>query len=155
QHQPGRPTWEMEMHNVYRVSASGDVDPASVDLTISLGERSAGRTFARAPTGEDLSFLQLFGLDEESPLDRVDPAHVYRPAQDLFVDQPPVQGTFIVFPTLRPFREPPPLPSLRLSAGETAEILGADANTRIYDASDPFERDNGGVFRLTIPYRVR
>ena len=154
QHQPGRPTWELEMHNVYRVSGSGDVAPGSVDLTISLGERGAGRTFARAPTGADLSFLQLFGLDEESPLDRVDPAHVYRPAEDLFQDQPPVAGTFIVFPTLRPFREPPPLPSLRLSAAETAEILGADANERIYDAADPFERDNGGVFRLTIPYQV-
>ncbi|MSR35168.1 MAG: hypothetical protein EXR95_00800, partial [Gemmatimonadetes bacterium] len=30
-----------------------------------------------------------------------------------------------------------------------------DANQRIYDAADPFERDNGGRFRLTIPYRVR
>ena len=38
-HQPGRPTWEMEFHNVYRVSGSGDVDPGSVDLTISLGEK--------------------------------------------------------------------------------------------------------------------
>ena len=165
-HQPGRPTWDMEMHNVYRVSGSGDVDPASVDLTISLGEPSAGRTFARVPTGEDLSFLRLFGLDEESPLDRVDPGRIYRPSGDLgvfqrpsgdlgvFQDQPPVQGTFIVFPTLKPFRNPPPIPSLRLSAAETGEILGLDANGRIYDAPDPFERDNGGLFRLTIPYLV-
>jgi hypothetical protein len=156
-HQPGRPTWELEMHNVYRVSGSSDVDPASVDLTISLGEPSSGRIFKHAPTGDDLSFLRLFGLDEESPLDRVDGARVYRPAgeAELFQDQPPVQGTFIVFPTLHPFREPPPLPSLRLSAAETQAILGPDANQRIYDAADPFERDNGGLFRLTIPYRVR
>ena len=156
-HQPGRPTWEMEFHNVYRVSGSGDVDPSSVDLTISLGEKSAGRTFKRAPTGEDLSFLRLFGLDEESPLDRIDAARVYRPAgePDPFQNQPPVQGTFLVFPTLNPFRDPPPLPSLRLSAAETGQILGPDANGRIYDARDPFERDNGGLFRLTIPYRVR
>ena len=156
-HQPGRPTWEMEFHNVYRVSGSGDVDPSSVDLTISLGEKSAGRTSKQAPTGEDLSFLRLFGLDEESPLDRIDAARVYRPAGELdpFQDQPPVQGTFIVFPTLTPFRDPPPLRSVRLSAGETGQILGADANGRIYDASDPFERDNGGLFRLTIPYRMR
>ena len=154
-HQPGRPTWELEMHNIYRVSGSADVEPGTVDLTISLGERSAGRTFARALGGGDISFLRLFGLDEESPLDRIDPAHVYRPARDLFDEQPPVTGTFIVFPTLRPFREPPPLPSLRLSDAETAQILGADANGRIYEAPDPFERDNRGVFRLNIPYRVR
>ena len=156
-HQPGRPTWEMEFHNVYRVSGSGDVDPGSVDLTISLGEKSAGRTFKQAPTGEDLSFLRLFGLDEESPLDRIDAARVYRPAGELdpFQDQPPVQGTFIIFPTLQPFRDPPPLPSLRLSSAETGQILGPDTNGLIYDARDPFERDNGGLFRLTIPYRVR
>ena len=154
-HQPGRPTWEMEMHNVYRVSGSGDVDPGSVDFTISLGEKSAGRTFKRAPGGQDLSLLRLFGLDEESPVDLIDPARVYRPAQDLFQDQPPVQGTFIVFPTLHPFRDPPPLASLRLSAAETKQILGPDANARIYDASDPFERDNGSLFQLTIPYQVR
>ena len=154
-HQPGRPTWELEMHNVYRVSGSGDVDPGSVDLTISLGERSAGRTFKRGPGGEDISLLRLFGLDEEAPLDLIDPAFVYRPARDLFQDQPPVAGTFIVFPTLHPFRDPPPLPSLRLSDAETKEILGPDANGRIYAAADPFERDNGGLFRLTIPYRVR
>ena len=155
QHQPGRPTWELEMHNVYRVSGSADVEPGSVELTISLGERGAGRTFARTPSGQDLSFLRLFGLDEESPVDLIDRAHVYRPSQDFFQDQLPVAGTFIVFPTLQPFDEPPPLPSLRLSAAETAGILGVDANRRIYDAADPFERDNGGVFRLTIPYRVR
>ena len=154
-HQPSRPTWQLEMHNVYRVSGSADVEPGSVELTISLGERSAGQTFARAPSGEDLSFLRLLGLDEESPLDLIDPAQVYRPSQDFFQDQLPVTGTFVVFPTLHPFRDPPPLPSLRLSAAETAGILGADANARIYDAADPFERDNRGVFRLTITYRVR
>ncbi|MCK5650049.1 MAG: hypothetical protein KAJ42_01670, partial [Gemmatimonadetes bacterium] len=29
------------------------------------------------------------------------------------------------------------------------------ANARIYEAADPFERDNGGLFRLTLPYRIR
>lgn len=50
-HQPGLPTWELEMHQVYRVSGSPDVEPGSVDLTISLGELSAGRTFKRRPSG--------------------------------------------------------------------------------------------------------
>ncbi len=156
-HQPGRPTWKQEMHDVYRVSGSSDVEPGSVDLTISLGERSAGRTFARGPRGEDVTYLRLFGLDEESPLDEIDPSHVYQPGRDdaSGFGQPAVQGTFVVFPTLEPFKTPPPLPSLGLSAEDTKRILGTEANTRIYDAADPFERENGGLFRLTLPYRVR
>jgi len=154
-HQPGRPTWNQEMHQIYRVSGSRDVEPASVQLTVSLGELSAGRTFKRAPTGDDLTFLRLFGLDEESPLDALDPAFVYAPATDFFEDQPPVQGTFVVFPTLRPFAEPPPLPSLGLTADATRDILGGDANRRIYEEEDPFERDNAGLFRLTLAYRIR
>lgn len=154
-HQPGRPTWDMEMHQVYRVSGSRDVEPGSVSLSISLGELSAGRTFKRAPSGEDLTFLRLLGLDEESPLDEVDPAFVYAPGAELFEDQPTVHGTFVFFPTLRPFAEPPPLPSLGLSAEEAARILGEDANRRIYEEGDPFERDNAGLFRLTLSYRIR
>ncbi|MBW3534002.1 MAG: hypothetical protein KY453_02095 [Gemmatimonadetes bacterium] len=158
-HQPGRPTWTMEMHNVYRVSGSSDVEPASVDVTVSLGERSAGRTFARGPTGEDITYLRLFGLDEDAPADEVDRAHVFQPGGDELtmpgLGPPAVQGTFIVFPTLEPFLAPPPLPSLALSAEDTRRILGGDGNRRIYESGDPFERENGGLFRLTIPYRVR
>lgn len=154
-HQPGRPTWEREMHNIYRVSGSSDVQTNSVELTISLGELSAGQTFKRGIGGEDITFLRLLGLDEESPRDELDRAAVYKPADDSFEDQPPVSGTFIVFPTLRPFQEPPPVPSLGLSADQTAEILGGDANPTIYEADDPFERDNGGLYRLTIPFRVQ
>ena len=73
-HQPGRPTWDREMHQVYRVSGSSDVEPGSVELTVSLGERSAGRTFKRRPSGEDITLLRLFGLDEEAPVDVIDPA---------------------------------------------------------------------------------
>ena len=166
-HQPGEPTWDYEMHQVYRVSGSRDVEPGSVDLTVSLGERSAGRTFKRAPNGDDVTFLRLFGLDEESPTDVLDPAAVYKPGEGDFGDpggggsagifgaQQGVQGTFIVFPTLHPFAEPPPLPSLGLTAEETAHILGDDANHRIYAEVDPFERDNAGLFRLTMSYRIR
>ncbi|MEJ2202899.1 MAG: hypothetical protein P8170_02185 [Gemmatimonadota bacterium] len=154
-HQPGRPTWDLEMHQVYRVSGSRDVDPGSVELTVSLGELSAGRTFKRSPAGDDVTFLRLFGLDEESPLDVLDPSAVYSPENEVFGDQPPVQGTFVVFPTLRPFAAPPPLPSLGLSETETAQILGDDGNPRIYVEEDPFERDNAGLFRLTLSYRIR
>jgi cell surface protein SprA len=124
-HQPGSPTWEQEMHQVYRVSGSRDVERASVAVTISLGEPSAGRTFKRAPSGEEFTFLRLFGLDQEAPQDAVDPAFIYEPARDLFqvepltpeafvIDQPVVQGTFVVFPTLRPFAAPPPRPAIGL-----------------------------------------
>ena len=154
QHQPARPTWGTEMHQVYRVSSSGDVDPGSVELTVSLGEESAGRTFARRPNGEDLTYLRLFGLDEESPVDRLDQSQIYRPALDSFEDQPPVSGTFIVFPTLEPFADPPPLRSLAIDSAEVRGILGANRNERIYRDTDPFERDNGGVFRLNLSYEV-
>ena len=158
-HRPGAPTWELEMHQVYRISSSDDVEANSVALTLSLGELSAGRTFKRRPTGEEITLLKLMGLDEESPVDELDPSFLLRPAQDFFQDsfqeRPPVTGTFIVFPTLRPFAEPPPLSSLGLTGVETKEILGADANSKIYEAVDPVERDNAGLYRLTIPFRIR
>lgn len=154
-HQPGRSTWELEMHQIYRVSASSDVDPNSLDVTISLGEPSAGRTFKRAANGNDVTFLQLMGLDTESPLDRIDQSHVYRPGDELFQDTPVVSGTFIVFPTLRPFLEPPATPSLGLTEADAKALLGNDANDRIYESEDPFERLNGGLFRITVPYEVR
>ena len=155
QHQPGRPTWRTEMRQVYRVSSSGEVDPATVELTISLGEESAGRTFARRPNGEDVTYLRLFGLDEESPKDRLDESQIYRPALDSFEDQPPVSGTFVVFPTLEPFANPAPLRSLEIDSAEVRRILGANRNERIYRAPDPFEREYGGVFRLNMSYESR
>ncbi len=154
QHRPGRPTWATEMHQVYRVSLLGDVDPASVELAVSLGEESLGRTFARRDNGDDVTYLRLFGLDEESPRDRLDESHIYRPALDSFEDQPPVSGTFIVFPTLEPFADPPPLRSVALDSAEVGRLLGENRNRRIYRAEDPYEREYGGVFRLNLTYEV-
>ncbi len=154
-HQPGRPTWRMEMHQVYRVSSSNDVAPGSVDLVISLGEESAGRTFARRPNGDDVTYLRLLGMDEDAPADRLDESQMYRPALDSFDDLPPVQGTYVVFPSLEPFSDPAPVASLSLGADEARAMLGANRNTRIYRAADPFERRNGGIFRLSFAYEVR
>jgi len=154
-HQPGSPTWNLEMHQIYRVSSSDYVEAGSVSLSLSLGELSAGRTFKRREDGREVTLLKLLGLDEEAPVDQVDPAFIYRPAQDFFQEQPPLSGTFIVFPTLRPFAAPPPVPSLALSAEETREILGSDANPVIYESVDPVERENAGLYRLTIPFRIR
>lgn len=155
QHRPGRPTWRTEMHQVYRVSSAGEVDPASIELSISLGEESAGRTFARRPNGETVTYLRLFGLDEESPRDLLDASHVYRPALESFEDQPPLPGSFIVFPTLEPFAKPAPLGSLEIDSLEVQRILGENRNDRIYRADDPYEREYGGVFRLNISYEAR
>ena len=154
QHRPGRPTWATEMHQVYRVSLFGDVEPASVELSVSLGEESLGRTFVRRDNGDDVTYLRLFGLDEESPRDRLDESHIYRPALDSFEDQPRVSGTFIVFPTLEPFANPPPLRSVVLDSTEVRRLLGENRNERIYRATDPFEREYGGVFRLNLTYEV-
>ncbi|MCY3809352.1 MAG: hypothetical protein OXG58_08025 [Gemmatimonadetes bacterium] len=154
-HRPGLPTWRTEMHQVYRVSSAGEVDPASIELSISLGEESAGRTFARRPNGETVTYLRLFGLDEESPRDLLDASHVYRPALESFEDQPPLPGSFIVFPTLEPFAMPAPLGSLEIDSLEVQRLLGENRNHRIYRADDPYEREYGGVFRLNISYEAR
>lgn len=155
QHQPGRPTWSTEMHQIYRVTSSNDVDPGSVELVVSLGEESGGRTFARRPNGDDLTWLRFFGLDEETPRDRLDESHVYRPALESFEDLPPVPGAFVIFPTLAPFSRPPPLRGLSLGPEEARRMLGANRNDAIYQDPDPFERENGGVFRLNLSYEVR
>lgn len=154
-HQPGRPTWRTEMHQVYRVSSSSDVAPGSLDLVISAGSQSAGRTFARRPNGDDVTYLRLLGMDEDAPADRLDESQVYRPARDSFDDLPPVRGTYVVFPSLEPFADPGPVASLSMGADEARAMLGANRNTRIYGALDPFERRNGGVFRLSFAYEVR
>ena len=154
-HRPGLPTWDQEMHQVYRVSSSPDVEPSSVGLSISLGELSAGRTFTRDFAGRDVSFMRLFGLDEESPVDVLDPGGLHRWTGEFLEEQPVVPGVFIFFPTLRPFQSPPPVPVLGLTAGETAQILGSDGNPTIYEAEDPFLRESGGLYRLTIPFELR
>ena len=154
-HRPGLPTWDQEMHHVYRVSSSPDVEPSSVGLSISLGELSAGRTFARDLAGRDVTFLRLFGLDEESPVDVLDPGGLYQWTAEFIQEQPVVPGVFIFFPTLRPFQTPPPVPVLGLTAEDTKQILGSDGNPTIYEAEDPFLRESGGLYRLTIPFELR
>ncbi|NNM33477.1 MAG: hypothetical protein HKO53_10450, partial [Gemmatimonadetes bacterium] len=143
------------MHQVYRVSGSNDVDPESVEVQVSLGELTAGRTFARTPDGGSVTYLRLFGLDEASPADEIDDAQLYRPAEQSGLEQPAVSGAFLVFPTLRPFAAPPPVPAAGLSEAEAAAVLGADSNTVIYEDPDPLERTGGGLYRLTLDYTVR
>ncbi|MGH7444564.1 MAG: cell surface protein SprA, partial [Longimicrobiales bacterium] len=158
EHQPGRPTWRYEMHNIYRMDSSSGVDLSSIDLSISLGELSGGRTFVTVD-GRQITYLELFGLDEDSPVDRIDQAQVYQPAREtgggIGAGQSVVfAGTYIVFPTYEPFFQPPAVPGENLSAAQAAAALGADANGTIYNDVDPVQRESGGRFRLTFDYRV-
>jgi hypothetical protein len=157
-HQPGQPTWDYEMHNVYRVHASNSVDLSTVQLTISLGEQTAGRTFANTPTGA-VPYLQLFGLDEDAPAEALDVAQVFQPTRP---DAPgsgssagvaAVTGTYVIFPTLRPFFRPPA--TARLSAQDALAALGADVNEAIYENPDPVIRDGAARYRVNLSYRVK
>lgn len=156
-HQPGQPTWKYEMHQVYRLDSSSGVELGSVQLTVSLGELSGGITY-RDHAGQQVPFLKLFGMDEDAPVDQIDAAQIYQPGRDPFggiTQEGQIGGTYIVFPTLRPFAEPPPVPSLGLSADDTRAILAADSNAVIYEDQDPLSREGGGRFRLNLKYRVR
>ena len=151
-HQPGQPTWPFEMHSVYRVRGT-EVDVETLELDISLGGISAGRTFTEA-NGEQTSFIQLFGLDEQAPLERLDRSLVWQPggADPVSASREGITGTFVFFPTLEPFRAPPP--SRDLTAAEAAAALGGDGNAEIYTEPDPVTRQGSGRFRLNFRFRT-
>ena len=154
-HQPGQATWPLEMHQVYRLDGSAEVETSTLELAISLGHLAAGATF-KEHAGRRIPLLRLFGLDDDAPADRIDAAHVFRPGSDLdgFGGEA-VRGTFVIFPTLEPFGAPPPVPTEGLSAAETGAVLGNDANPGIYDEPDPVTRKGGARFRLNFRYRSR
>ncbi len=154
-HQPGQPTWDWEMHQVYRLDSSAGVEASTLELVISLGHEAGGATFEEYPGGR-LPLLRLFGLDDDAPVDRIDVAHVFRPGAELeAVGAAALRGTFIVFPTLEPFARPPPVPSEGLSAVEAAAILGSNANPAIYDEIDPVIREGSSRYRLNFDYQVQ
>lgn len=148
-HQPNFTTWDYELHNVYRVHSSSTVDPNTIALQISLGQLSAGRTFVNSASGQ-LPYLRLFGLDEDAPVNALDVAQVYQPPATS-----KISGTFVILPTLRPFFEPAPVPSARLTAADAKQLLGNDANGAIYNDLDPIQRDGAARFRLNFQYRVK
>ncbi|MBR9991361.1 MAG: hypothetical protein KFH98_16475 [Gemmatimonadetes bacterium] len=165
-HQPGAGTWPMEMHQVYRLDSSSQVDLGEIDLTISLGAEAGGQTF-RDVLGRRISLLRFFGLDEESPADRIDGAQVFQPARDGFGSGSgtgsgsapgaiaSIGGTYIVFPTLRPFAQPAPVESEQFSAADLLLELGTDANEAIYEEVDPVNRAASSRFQLNFKYRVK
>ena len=153
-HRPGAATWPLEMRHVYPISSTGDLDPASIRLVISRGDPSAGDLSRPHPVnGTPLPYLRLLGLDEASPAEQLDPARAYHPAREQ-VDAV-LRGAYLIFPTLRPFAEPPPLPGSRLTAAQAAEALGTAANPDLYTAVDDRDRRAAARFRLGFGYRVR
>lgn len=153
-HQPGRPTWEQEMRQVYRLSASDEVELDGLDLRISLGEESGGQTFFATPEGRSISLLRLFGLDRDTPFERVDARALFQPGGEDGLEAG-IRGTFLIFPTLRPFMEPPPPATGRGDGDALLALLGRAANRRIYEAPDPLDRDASGLFRMNLTLRTR
>ena len=64
-HQPGQATWPMEMHQVYRLDSSAEVEVATLELAISLGHLAAGATFKEHAGGQ-------VGGQDPAEVDRVD-----------------------------------------------------------------------------------
>ncbi len=158
-HRPGDVTWEREMHNIYRVSGGAGVDLGTVDLVLSQGDAALDQTFRLAPSGAPLNFLKIFGLDDEPSDERIDRAHLYQPATEAAISDPSgPTGTFIVFPTLRPFFEPPPLQGLLSDPalnGEPFPLDPGDKNPTIYEDPLDVRRQATNLYRLTLTYLTR
>jgi len=147
-HRPGGITWEREMHQVYRVSSSEDVESGSINLTISQGPIESG-PIVRESGGEDFAFLEIFGLDDTPNDDRLDAARIWRPATSGGLGV--VTGSYLVFPTLQPFLEPPSIASL----GTPFPLADADKNSDIYEEPVDLIRQTSFRYRLNFDYRAR
>jgi hypothetical protein len=151
-HRPGGATWPLEMRHVYPLSASDDVDAASVRAVISRGEPGGGDLSRPHPAGgAPVSYLRLFGLDDAAPADRVDEARLFHPAREGLGGV--LHGSYVVFGTLRPFAAPPP--GARLDAEQAARALGEAANPAVYEAAEERERLAAARFRLGFTYRTQ
>jgi len=155
-HRPATATWDREMHHVYRVSASPGVVRSSIELTISQGDPEVGNTFRSTPTGEQLEFLKIFGLDDDPTDSELDAGKVYEVNASRADGTAGPTGTFIVFPTLEPFREPPPLQNVQSAvAGQPFPLDPGDRNSAIYSESNDQIRRGSSLYLLTIRYRQR
>ena len=66
------------------------------------------------------------------------PRRVWRQQYTAALDGRASAGTYVIFPTLRPFQQPAPVPSVRLwTQTAVTQALGNDANATIYDDPDP------------------
>ncbi len=154
-HRPQTATWDREMHHVYRVSASPGVAEASVELIISQGDPEVGNTFRDAPNGTQLEFLKIFGLDDDPTDNRIDVSQIYEATPvGVAVTSGPT-GTYIVPPTLEPFKVPPPLRGVTGLSGQPFPLVAGDRNEAIYDEPNDQVRRGSNLYLLTIRYRQR
>ncbi|MEE9133100.1 MAG: hypothetical protein V3U13_06025 [Gemmatimonadota bacterium] len=150
---PGAATWTREMHQVYRVSASPGVVEQSVELIISQGDPAIGNTFLTAD-GDQLEFIKIFGLDDEPTDNVLDRVKIYETSGGSEAAPGP-SGTYIVFPTLEPFKLPPPLKDVPGLSGEPFPLPPGDQNKAIYDEPNDQVRRGANLYLLTITYRQR
>ncbi|MGD8869493.1 MAG: hypothetical protein PVI01_17880, partial [Gemmatimonadales bacterium] len=151
---PGTATWSREMHHIYRVSASPGVVESSVELIISQGDPEVGNTFRAAPDGTQLEFLKIFGLDDDPTDNRLDISQIYE-ASGGTEAAPGPSGAYIVFPTLEPFKQPPPLRDVPGLSGEPFPLDPGDRNATIYDEPNDGIRGGSNLYLLTLSYRQR
>ncbi len=151
---PGTATWAREMHQIYRVSASPGVIESTVELIISQGDPEVGNTFRASVDGSQLEFIKIFGLDDDPTDNRIDLSQIYQLTTGTDVAPGP-SGTYIVFPTLEPFKLPPPLNNVPGLSGAPFPLEPGDRNTAIYDESNDQVRFGSNLYLLTLTFRQR
>ncbi len=156
-HRPGGVTWDREMHNIYRISSSDEVEQGSVRLVISQGPIESGpivRNFEDA----EYPFLEIFGLDNQPRDDLLDLGRIWRPsASGNFAGTSVVAGVYLVFAAQEPFKDPPPIQSDRVLSlqGQSFPLVDTDRNLKIYDDPIDQERASGLLYRLNFEFRAR
>jgi hypothetical protein len=155
-HRPRTATWRREMHHVYRISVSPGVVLSSVELTVSQGDPQVGNTFRSTTSGTQLEFLKIFGLDD-NPTDNVlDASRIYDAGETGGDGTSGPSGTYIVPPTLEPFRAPPPLRDVSDPVnGEPFPLEPGDRNNAIYDEPNDQIRLGSNLYLLSVNYRQR
>lgn len=156
-HRPGGVTWDREMHNIYRISSSNDVEWGSVKLVVSQGPVESGPV-VRVAGQTEYAFLEIFGLDDQPRDDQLDDGRIWRPSSSgEFAGTNVLTGVYLVFKAQEPFKSPPPIQDDRnpLLQGQPFPLVDADKNTAIYD--DPLDqaRESSFLYRLNFAYRAR
>ena len=154
-HRPGTATWRREMHHVYRVSASPGVVTSSLEVIISQGDPELGNTFRALPEGQQLEMLKIFGFDDDPTDNRIDASRIYEPPEVGAGTTAGLSGTYLIPPTLEPFRRPPPLRDVPGFSGQPFPLDPGDQNPVIYDESNDQVRRGANLYLLTISYRQR
>ncbi len=150
---PGSATWAREMHNIYRISVSPGVVQSSVQLIVSQGDPTIGNTFSVAGDTQ-LEYIKIFGVDDDPTDNRIDLAQILEITGGTATTPGPT-GSFIVFPTLEPFKLPPPIQGVPGLEGEPFPLPPGERNATIYDEENDEIRRGSNLYLLTISFRQR